>query len=85
MQYVNAIHETDDTGLMAWWEPGAQFYLYQMRDFISDTKLNSTSEQAGIKYSIVNVDPMYGEDLSTVIKECYQGYQIVEFNPQYSG
>lgn len=86
MQYVNAIHETDNTGIMAWWEQGSQYYLYQMRDFISDTKLNSDDTgNAGIRYSIVNIDPMYGDNLSTVIKECYEGYSIMEYNPDYTG
>jgi hypothetical protein len=81
MQYVKALKfELKGAaqiigGFEAWWFKGSENYLYQT------WKFGTNGEKV---YSEVNVDPMYGDNLSIVIQESWD-VEIQEYNPNYSG
>ncbi len=74
--YVIAHNKEHDTFIKAWWCPGAHLYFYQESDRVDPENMVNGP---------VNVDPMYGNDLSIVIKECYQDYTILEHDTDYTG
>lgn len=77
IQFVVAFNAEENTGVMCWWTVGCRQYLYQTFDV----------DQASMRraYSIVNVDWMYGNDLSIVVRECYQDCTIMDYQPDYTG
>lgn len=77
-QYVIARSENGATFMHAWWTEGAYLYLYQMCDIDPNDALKMVN-------GAVNVDPMSGDNLSVVIQDCWEGYTILEFNPNYTG
>jgi hypothetical protein len=80
-QYVYAINAEENTAIAMWWSEGAYLYLYQTIDRIGSTAIDVQNRI----HSVVNVDPMYGEDLSVVAQESWLGYEIMEYNPDYKG
>lgn len=76
--YVIAVtvFEGKRTFIKAWWSPGAHLYMFQNIDVIDEKTMG---------FGPVNVDPMYGNDLSVVIRECYQDYEILEYSVDYTG
>lgn len=80
-QYVYAINAEEDSAIAMWWSEGAHYYLYQTIDHISATQLSKVNRT----YSVVNVDPMSGDNLSIVAQESWIGYDIMEYNPDYKG
>ena len=77
MQFVCAFNEGESTGVLFWWTVGCRQYLYQTFDVDQETMRRT--------YSIVNVDWMYGDDLSIVVRECYQDCVIMDYQPDYTG
>lgn len=80
-QYVYAINAEEDTAIMMWWSEGAYIYMYQEIDHISGVAIDKVNRT----YGPVNVDPMMGDDLSIVAQESWEGYTIMEYNPDYTG
>jgi hypothetical protein len=76
MHYVIAFNERENTFIKAWWSPGTHLYLYQMSDRINEKDM---------RHGVVNVDPMSGNDLSVVIRECWEDYAILDYSTDYSG
>lgn len=76
MQYVYALCKEENSSILLWWTPGAHFYLYQTIDH---------ADSSARVYSAVNVDPMWGNDLSRVAKESWLGYEVMEYSTDYSG
>lgn len=81
MQYVYALCAEEDSAIVMWWMPGCCHYLYQTIDNVSGTSI----DKANRVHSAVNVDAMYGDNLSIVAQECWIGYEIMEFNTDYTG
>lgn len=81
IQYVYALNAEEDTALIMWWSEGAHLYLYQTVDNVNHTAIDDVNRL----YSAVNVDPMSGDNLSIVAQEVWDGYEIMEYNPNYTG
>lgn len=80
-QYVYAINAEENTAIALWWSEGAYLYMYQMIDHINSTAIDPVNRT----YGPVNVDPMYGDNLSIVAQESWDGYSIMEYNQDYKG
>lgn len=79
MQHVKANFSTNGVctgGIEMWWSPGEKNYLYAQ--WRPGHGLNEKN------WSVVNVDPMYGDDLMAVAKESWNG-TVTFFAPEYDG